>query len=67
MENPVYSNDLVYLRELIIIMIVTTAIIYGCFYISKKADRRRARRIGTPLATTPNDTMAASDSQDTIS
>jgi hypothetical protein len=55
MDAPVWSNDLLYLREMIVIMIITVALTWGCFYLSKRADRRRAERVahGLPAAKRP--------------
>ncbi len=44
MDAPIWSNDLLYLRELIIIMTITVVMIGVCFYFSKRADGRRALR-----------------------
>jgi hypothetical protein len=45
MDAPVWSNDLLYLGEMILTLAVTTAIIVVCFYFSRREDRRRAARL----------------------
>ena len=44
MDAPIWSNDLLYVRELIIIMTITAIMIGVCFYFSKRDDRKRAVR-----------------------
>jgi|GEM_PF-5081054 len=45
MDNPIWAKDLFYIREMIVIMIITVAMITICFYYSNKAERRRAIRL----------------------
>ncbi len=45
MDAPVWSNDLLYLKETIVIMLITVAITWWAFYVSKRSDRRRAMRL----------------------
>jgi hypothetical protein len=51
-DAPVWSNDLLYLREMILTIAVTAALTWYCFYISRKADRKRAARIAQGLPPT---------------
>jgi hypothetical protein len=44
MDAPIWSNDLLYVRELIIIMTITAIMIGVCFYFSKRDDRKRSLR-----------------------
>ena len=55
MYSPVWSNDLLYLKECIIITILTIIITAVCFYISKRDDRKRSLRIANALAHQAND------------
>jgi hypothetical protein len=52
MDSPVWSNDIQYLKEMILTIAVTIAITLWCFYLSKRADRKRADRLahGLPAA-----------------
>ena len=52
MDAPVWTNDLLYLKEMIATIIVTVALTLGCFYLSRRADRKRADRLahGLPAA-----------------
>lgn len=52
MDAPVWSNDLLYLREMIYTIIVTVGMIWICFYFSRKSDRRRAARVAKGLPPT---------------
>lgn len=45
MDAPIWSNDLLYLGQMIITISITVALTAGCFYLSKRADRRRALRL----------------------
>jgi hypothetical protein len=45
MDAPVWSNDILYLREAIVILIITILIIAITFSISRKEDHRRAGRL----------------------
>lgn len=63
MDAPVWTNDLVYLDQMVITILITIAIIGFCFYISKRADRRRDLRVAhTPttldVPPDPDDTSA---------
>ncbi|MBA3826164.1 MAG: hypothetical protein H0X24_19975 [Ktedonobacterales bacterium] len=55
MDSPVWSNDILYLKEMIATISVTIAITIGCFYLSRRADRKRADRLahGLPAAKRP--------------
>jgi hypothetical protein len=44
MDSPVWSNDLLYVKELIIILIISVAMIAVCFRVSKRDDRRHMTR-----------------------
>ena len=44
MDSPIWSNDLLYVKELIIIIIISVAMIVICTYVSKRDDRKRALR-----------------------
>jgi hypothetical protein len=59
MDAPVWSNDLLYLKEMILTSVVTAAIIYGCFYLSRRADRRRTDRVAHGLPATKSPTASA--------
>ncbi len=52
MDAPVWSNDLLYLREMILTIAITVGMTWLCFYISRKADRKRAARIAQGLPPT---------------
>lgn len=53
MDAPVWSNDLVYLKETVIIMIVTVLMIAVCFYFTQRAERKRSYRLARARAQTP--------------
>ncbi len=59
MDAPVWTNDLLYLKEMILTMVVTTGVTLLCFYYSRKADRKRAARLahGLPPVKRPQQTM----------
>jgi hypothetical protein len=52
MDAPVWSNDLLYLKEMVLTMVITAGLTWLCFYYSRKADRRRAARVahGLPVS-----------------
>ena len=52
MDSPVWSNDILYLKEMVATITVTVGITLWCFYLSRRADRRRADRLahGLPAA-----------------
>jgi hypothetical protein len=52
MDAPVWSNDLLYLKEMIYTIIITVGMIWVCFYFTRKADRRRAARVAHGLPPT---------------
>jgi hypothetical protein len=54
MDNPSWSNDILYLQQVIIVLIVTVIITAICFYISKRADKRRALRLSHADNSTPS-------------
>ncbi len=45
MDAPVWNNDLLYLKESILTLVVTAILIGVCFYYSRRSDRRRALRL----------------------
>ena len=53
MDAPVWSNDLLYLKEMIVIMLITIAVTWWAFYVSKRSDRRRALRLAAQKAQPP--------------
>ncbi len=63
MDAPIWSNDLLYLKEMIAIFIITAVITVYCFRVSRKSDRQRALRMAhvkdamtaTPTADAPPD------------
>jgi hypothetical protein len=52
MDNPVWSNDILYLKEMLITIAASILITIGCFRVSRRADRKRADRLahGLPAA-----------------
>lgn len=56
MDAPVWSNDLLYLRLMIVTIVITVALTAFCFYLSSRADRRRATRIAQGLPPTKSST-----------
>lgn len=58
MDSPIWSNDLLYVQELIVITIVTVAITAYCFMVSRRADRRRAARLANAKVQAPEDGIA---------
>jgi hypothetical protein len=56
MDSPVWSNDILYLKEMILTIVVTVAIIVVCFYLSRRADHRRADRLAHGLPATKRPT-----------
>lgn len=65
MDAPVWTNDLVYLDQMVITMVITVALIVFCFYISKRADRRRNLRMAQTPAALDAHTTAASEQDET--
>ncbi len=66
MDSPVWSNDILYLKEMVATITVTVAITLGCFYLSRRADRKRADRLahGLPAAKRPYATRASERKDD---
>jgi hypothetical protein len=56
MDAPIWNNDILYLKEMIVILIMTVLITVCCFYLSKRDDRRHLAHLsqpGTPVETPP--------------
>jgi Flp pilus assembly protein TadB len=55
MDAPIWSNDLLYVRELLIIMTISAVMIGVCFYFSKRNDRKRALRTAHAITSQAGD------------
>jgi hypothetical protein len=69
MDAPIWTNDLVYLQQMILTMVVTAVIIGVCFYLSKRSDRRyvmRAARGARPMPTDQSPPEPSERRDDTI-
>ena len=53
MDAPVWSNDLLYLKLMILTIAITVVVTAFCMYISSRADKRRAARIAHGLPPHP--------------
>jgi hypothetical protein len=49
MDAPIWSNDMLYLQEMLLTFAVTAVITWVCFYLSRRADRERKRRVAQGL------------------
>jgi preprotein translocase subunit YajC len=64
MDAPIWSNDALYLREMIVILSLTAIITFACFYISKRSDRRRQQRLSQAASIQAGDTFEVDDANE---